>query len=201
MVESLSSSGSVVSGPAESNRRLSLFDDLRCSKLIRNTGNRSSNGVRSRVCTPSGLVLASNSHDDQMARSEIVGVGLENVHVDNAFLGVALVLAREIISVVLVVAALDLYSDFVRGGASNGRSNVDSDGTANSLSGDSRHNGRVLSQADVKNVGVWVVTTASTNCNNSKSEVLRSDLTVVHGIGEVNSHGWELSVIRSESIE
>jgi len=201
MIESLSSSGSVVSGPAESNRRLSLFDDLRCAELIWNTGNRSSNSVGSGVCTPSSVVLTSNSYNDQMSRSKVIWVGLENVHVSNTFLGITKTLARKVISVVLVVATLDLYSDFLGGSASNRRSNVDSDGTANSLSGDSRHNGRVLSKADVENVGVRVVTTTSTNCNNSESEVLRSDETTVRGISEVDSHGRELSVIRSETIK
>ena len=200
MIEVVINTGTVVSRPGERDGVLSLIVGNGGTELVRDTGNVSSNNVGSGECSPSGGVFTCNSDDDQVAGSEVVGVRLENVLVDDAFTSLPSGRAREVISVVLVVRALDLDLDSLGLGSTDGGADVDSHGTSDSLGRDSGHDWWVVSEADVEDVRVWVITTASTDSSDSESEVLRVKVTKVSSVFEVNAHGGELSVVGTTGI-
>lgn len=174
---------------------MSLVNDGGFSELVWDAGNRSSNSVGSRECSPSGGVFTCNSDDDEVSGSEVVRVRLESVLVDDAFTGISSLGAGEVVTVVLVVRTLDLNLDALGDGATDGLVDVDSHGTSDSLGSDSGHDWWVFSEADVENVGVRVGSTASTDSSDSESEVLASVDSTVDGAVEVDSHGRELSSV------
>lgn len=174
---------------------MSLVNDGGFSELVWDAGNRSSNGVGSRECSPSGGVFTCNSDDDEVSGSEVVRVRLESVLVDDAFTGITCFGAGEVVTVVLVVRTLDLNLDAFGEGSTDGATDVDSHGTSDGLGSDSGHDWWVFSEADVEDVGVRVGSTASTNSSDSESVVLRAVDSVVSSEVEVDSHGRELSSV------
>lgn len=197
MIESVVNTRRVVSRPGERDAVFCLIVGNGSTELVRDASNRSSNSVGSGECSPSGSIFTCNSDDDQVAGSEVVRVRLENVLVDDAFNCSSSGGAREVVSVVLVVRALDLDLDSVGLSTTDGAADVDSHGTSDSLGSDSGHDWWVVSEADVEDVRVWVITTATTDSSDSESEVLRVCESVVKGVLEVDAHGGELSVVGS----